>query len=163
MCLAGPWSVDTLRIQFPDLNYGVALIPSNEKGVPGKFGLISMGWVVRKDVTSAEKEAIFTVLKEIINPDVNIWFTDSLPVAANFPQNGVNPSTGRVINFVDHPKYQVWLEQLKHTYPSALLHPVGPRMAVEVNTAIEKIILGEDLDKVLAETDKIINDMLKSY
>lgn len=162
MCLVGPWTVETFRVQSPDLNYGATTVPSNKKGTPGRFGLVSMGWVIRKNLTDAEKEAVFTFLREQIKPEVNIWFTDSLPAAADVPKEGKNPVSGRTVNFEDHPKYPAFLEQLNHVYPSALLHPAGPQIAVETNVAIQKIILGEDLDKVLDEANKNIDKLLQS-
>jgi ABC-type glycerol-3-phosphate transport system substrate-binding protein len=161
MCMVGPWTVDTFRVQNPDLNYGVTTIPSNKEGEIGRFGLVSMGWVVRKDVTEAEKEAIFTFLRYQIRPDVNVWFTDSLPVTATVPKDVPHPITGRIKNFEDDPRYRVFLKQLEYTYTSALLHPAGPKIAREVNMALQRIVLGQDADTVLDEANQIINELLE--
>ena len=160
MCMVGPWTVDTFRVQNPDLNYGVTTIPSNKEGEIGRFGLISMGWVVRKDVTDAEKDAIFKFLKHQIRPEINVWFTDSLPVTATVPNDVAHPITGRVKDFEGDERYRVFLKQLEHTYPSALLHPAGPKIAREVNIALQRIILGQDADVVLDEANQIINELL---
>jgi hypothetical protein len=120
-----------------------------------------MGWVVRKDVTEAEKEAIFTFLRHQIRPEINVWFTDSLPVTATVPKDVAHPVTGRVKNFEDDPRYRVFLQQLEHTYPSALLHPAGPKIAREVNMALQRIILGQDANTVLDEANQIINELIE--
>jgi multiple sugar transport system substrate-binding protein len=160
MCMVGPWTVDTFRVQNPDLNYGVTTIPSNKEGEIGRFGLISMGWVVRKDVTDAEKDAIFRFLRHQIRPEINVWFTDSLPVTATVPKDVAHPITGRVKNFEDDPRYRVFLKQLEYTYPSALLHPAGPKIAREVNIALQRVVLGQDVDTALDEANQIIDELL---
>jgi multiple sugar transport system substrate-binding protein len=164
MCMVGPWVIETYKIQSPNLNYGVTTIPGKVEGKIGRYGLTSMGHVIRKDVTSAEREAIYAFLETMIRPEVNVWYTDDLPAAANFPRNGKNPINGKVINFLDDPYYAPFYAQLKGggTLPSALLHPAGPKIAQEVNVALQRIILGQDLNVVLDEANVIIDDLLNS-
>jgi ABC-type glycerol-3-phosphate transport system substrate-binding protein len=79
MCMVGPWVIETYKIQSPNLNYGVTTIPGKVEGKIGRYGLTSMGHVIRKDVTSAEREAIYAFLETMIRPEVNVWYTDTLP------------------------------------------------------------------------------------
>lgn len=163
MCMVGPWAIDTYKSQSPNLKYGVTTIPSNQEGKIGRYGLTSMGHVIRKTVTDAERKAIYAFLKMQIRPEINVWYTDDLPAAANFPREGKNPITGRAINFLDDPYYAPFYAQLSGggTLPSALLHPAGPKIAQEVNVALQRIILGQEVGLVLDEANVIISDLLK--
>lgn len=162
ICMVGPWTVETFHVTNPDLNYGVATLPSREKGKIGRFGLLSMGNVLRKDMNAAEREASFKVCRMLLRPDVNMWFTDDLPVTP-IPKEGMNPISGRKINFLDHPLYKIFLEQVEHVYPSALMHPSGPKIAREVNMALQRIILGQDASMVLDEANEIITELLQDF
>ncbi len=161
MAMVGPWAVETYKTQSPNLHYGVTTLPSREEGKIGRFGLTSMGHVIRKNVTADERKAIYTFLRTQIRPEVNVWFTGDLPAVANFPRVGKNPVSGKLLKFLDDPYYAPFYAQLKGTLPSALLHPAGPKIAQEVNVAVQRIILGQDVSGVLDESNVIITDLLK--
>jgi hypothetical protein len=53
------------------------------------------------------------------------------------------------------------VRQMDYTISSILLIPVGPQIAREVNVAVQRIILGMDVETVVAEAKAIIDELLK--
>ncbi len=160
--LMAPWAIDRYQKSNPDLDYGITTVPSNDPNKIGKFGLVSMGMVVRKDVTDIEKDAIFQFLKMHMRPNVNVWFANSIPVTAVIPQDGTNPVSGQDRQFLENPRYEPYFKQLGSVKASALLHPAGPKIAQETNLVMQKLILDPkaDIQKVLDDAHKTITGYL---
>ena len=121
-----------------------------------------MGMVVRKEIDSREKEAVFRFMKTHMRPEINVWFANSIPVVADLPRDGKNPISGEVRTFFTEPKYAAYFKQLENVMTSALLHPAGPKIAQESNLIMQTLILNPDQDihEVLAEADKTLNGYL---
>lgn len=153
MAMVGPWAIETYSLLYPDLDYGVATIPSNTPGIPGEFGLIHMGWMV--SAHTKVKEDAFNLIRFTLRPEVNAWFTDSTPAVRDaWDEPGFTQRFRRDV-------VEVMKEQMEHSISSILLLPTGPQIAREVNTAIQRIILGMDLETVLGETEVVIEELLE--
>ena len=154
MAMVGPWAIETYDRLYPDLDYGVAMLPSLKRGVPGSFGMVHMGWCVGKG--TQHWEAVKKFMKFALRPEIDAWLTDSLPA--------VKASTNAPAwkeRLQKCPGLAVYTEQLEHSYPSILLLPGGPQIAREVNLAIQRIILGADFDTVINEATTIIDELLQ--
>ena len=152
MAMVGPWAVETYDKSYPDVNYGVTTIPSNEEGVTGQFGLVHMGWMVSAH-TKHKKEA-FDLIKYTLRPEVDAWFTDSTPAVKSAWENPA---------FTSRYKPEVistYKKQMENSISSILLIPPGPQIAREVNVAIQRIILGMEVEAVVKEAKTVIDDLL---
>ncbi|MBC7093647.1 sugar ABC transporter substrate-binding protein [Candidatus Bipolaricaulota bacterium] len=154
MAMVGPWALSSYDRLYPDLNYGVAPIPSNTPGVPGPFGLIHMGWMVSKH--TKVKEDCYNVIRfTVARPEINAWYAHSTPA------NRHSWSEPAFLRRYRSDVIEVANKQMEHAISSILLLPTGPQIAREVNVCIQRIILGMDVETAVSEAKVIIDELLK--
>jgi len=152
MGMVGPWVVETADLTYPDVNYGITTIPSNEPGVPGEFGLIHMAWMADDD--TEHRDVVEDFIKFTMRPEIDAWLTDSTPaVRAAWEEEAF---TRRY----SPEALEAYKNQMDHTITSIMLIPAGPHIAREVNVTIQRIILGMDAETALNEAKVIIDELL---
>ena len=101
------------------------------------------------------KEEVFELIKYIVRPEVNAWFADSAPtVRASWEEPAFTSRYKK-------PEMVVALStQMGNSTPNIFAIPQGPQITREVNVAVQRIILGMDLETVLNEAKTIIDELL---
>ena len=153
MAMVGPWAVETYTLTNKDLNFGVATLPSTTPGQPGEFGLVHMGWMVNGD--TKVKDDVYNLIKYALQPEVDAWFTDDTPAVRG------SWSSPAFTDRYSPDAIATMVRQMDYTISSILLIPVGPQIAREVNVAVQRIILGMDVETVVAEAKGVIDELLK--
>ncbi len=153
MAMVGPWALATYDTVWPDVNYGVTTIPSNDPDTVGKFGLVHMAWMVSRH--TQDKDAVYDFIRFVLRPEVNAWFADSTPAVLTAWEY-----EGFTSRYSEEAR-EVMALQLENSVDSVLLIPAGPQIAREVNVAIQRIILGMDVETSLREAHIIINELIQ--
>jgi ABC-type glycerol-3-phosphate transport system substrate-binding protein len=107
MTISGPWSIPNLRDNFPDLNWGVALIPQKTQfgsNIGGENGVVFS--------TSDNKPLAWEWLKFLTSTEANIILNRDF--TGNFP---VNLESGKAEWLSSDEAMTLFVEQLKYAQP----------------------------------------------
>jgi ABC-type glycerol-3-phosphate transport system substrate-binding protein len=111
-----------------------------------------MGWMVSAN-TKYKKES-YDLIKYTLRPEVDAWFTDSTPAVKSSWEKEAFSSRYK-------PEViQTYKKQMENAISSILLIPPGPQIAREVNVAVQRVVLGMDVETVVKEAKVIIDDLL---
>ena len=108
----GPFDVDTLKTDYPDLNFKTAVIP----GDGGMGCTTANGWCVSMAKNSENKEAAAKFLAYITTPENQARLTDSFPASKTameyeqFASEELKPFTEQLNNSKAEPTYENWAE-----------------------------------------------------
>lgn len=131
MMISGPWFINRLRTEAPDLRFGIAPIPYNT--TPTTFGVMDALVILR---TSRQKELAWRFLEFLYMPARRLEYTLTA---------GVLPELQVVAEdtaFIEDPAYAVFLSLL----PDARFEPLhinSERISQEVIRAVRSVYLGE--------------------
>lgn len=109
---SGPYDVDTLKNDYPKLNFATAVLP----GVDGMGYTQANGWGVAMGAHSKNKEAAAKFLTYIMTPENQVRLTDSFPAskkASKFEKYSdklLAPFITQLENSKREPSYNRWLE-----------------------------------------------------
>lgn len=134
----GPFDVEPLRSEYPDLNFKTAVIPAN-------------GWCVSMAKNSENKEAAARFLAYITTPENQARLTDSFPASKTaieyeqFSEEALKPFTEQLNNSKAEPTYENWAEMEPVIYQYI-------QNAVSGNMTVEQACEGmtADIDALLA-------------
>ncbi|WP_312640982.1 sugar ABC transporter substrate-binding protein [Hydrogenoanaerobacterium sp.] len=110
--LTGPFDLDTLKTDYPNLNFKTAVIP----GDGGMGCTTSNGWTIVMAEKSKNKEAAAKLLAYLTTPENQARLTDSLPAsyeALKYPQYSseeLTPFAKQLDNSRPEPTYTRWAE-----------------------------------------------------
>ena len=143
----GPFDVEPLRSEYPDLNFKTAVIPGD-----GKMGCTTAnGWCVSMAKNSENKEAAARFLAYITTPENQARLTDSFPASKTaieyeqFSEEALKPFTEQLNNSKAEPTYENWAEMEPVIYQYI-------QNAVSGNMTVEQACEGmtADIDALLA-------------
>lgn len=143
----GPFDVDTLKTDYPDLNFKTAVIP----GDGGMGCTTANGWCVSMAKNSENKEAAAKFLAYITTPENQARLTDSFPASKTaveyeqFANEELKPFTEQLNNSKAEPTYEKWAEMEPIIY-SYMQSAVSGSMTVD--EACEA--MAEDINALLA-------------
>ncbi len=149
MLLEGPWFPPLFGSQFPDKEYGLALMPA------GKGGSISV--VGGEDIVifqqSQHKEAAAEFVRFMLSEETQLKWVET-------GQMPVLKSAGDSEVIKNHPFFGVFLEQLK-TAKARTPHPSWARMEEKLTNTGQAILAGEgtvqeNLDRLATELDALL-------
>ncbi len=149
MMLEGPWFPPFFDEQFPDVEYGLALVPAGDGG--------SISVVGGEDIVvfeqSEHKEAAADFVRFMLSEETQLKMSEAgqMPVLSTFIESGT---------FEDHPFFGVFLEQLK-TAGARMPHPNWPKLKEIVISTGGAILAGEKpvqqaLDDAVAQMDPLL-------
>jgi len=147
MIIDGPWMVDIYKSNYPDFNYGFALVPAGRDGTSSVVG--------GEDVVvldgSTNKEAALKWVAYLMSPEAQ----------KTIAQAGVIPTLSSLVGDPDLPAYfSVFMEQLK-TAQARVPSPVWGDMDTAIGNAYQRILSGdqtiqESLDQAAAEINALL-------
>lgn len=143
----GPFDVDTLKEEYPDLNFKTAVIP----GEGGMGCTTANGWGVSMAKNSENKEAAAKFLAYITTPENQARLTDSFPASKTameyeqFASEELKPFTEQLNNSKAEPTYENWAEMEPIIY-SYIQSAVAGSMTVDEACEAMKT----DIDALLA-------------
>jgi multiple sugar transport system substrate-binding protein len=151
MILEGPWFPPFFDSQFPDIDYGLDLMPAGDGG--------SISVVGGEDIVifeqSENKEAAAEFVRFMLSEETQLAMSEvgQMPVLASLIESGA---------FDDHPFFGVFLEQLL-TSRARLPHPAWPYYKEIVITTGGAILAGEApiqeaLDDAVAQIDPLLGE-----
>lgn len=155
--VSGAWSIGTLAQSYPNLNYGVCLIPKPDKpdGIHASFlgGEILAVPKQTKNIDAARK-----LINYLMRPEIAIIITKHYPgVYPADPRAGSDPW------FEDNPLHSVFFEQLKTAFPVPPT-PAWPKIEdILTNLVDDLIVQYKDVDEVLnyynTEVQKVLDQV----
>lgn len=110
--LSGPFDVDTLVAEYPELNFATATIP----GIDGMGVTTANGWCVVMSSGCDNKVEAARFLQYITTPDNQIRLTDSFPASytalenEKFSSDYLKPFAAQLDNSLEEPSYDRWAE-----------------------------------------------------
>lgn len=110
--LTGPFDVETLKTDYPELNFATAVIP----GVDGMGTTTANGWYVALASKSENKEAAAEFMAYITTPENQARLTDSFPASKTameyeqFATEELKPFMDQLDNSKAEPAYERWSE-----------------------------------------------------
>lgn len=110
--LTGPFDVDALKTDYPELNFATAVIP----GIDGMGTTTANGWCVAMASKSENKEAAAEFLAYITTPENQARLTDSFPASKTameyeqFATEELKPFMKQLDNSKAEPTYERWAE-----------------------------------------------------
>lgn len=110
--LTGPFDVETLKTDYPELNFGTAVIP----GVDGMGTTTANGWCVALSSKSENKEEAAEFMAYITTPENQARLTDSFPASKTameyeqFATEELKPFMEQLDNSKAEPTYERWSE-----------------------------------------------------
>lgn len=155
--VSGAWSIGTLAQSYPNLNYGVCLIPRPDK--PGGIHASFLGGEVLAIPTQTKNvDAARKLINYLMRPEVAMMITKHYP--------GVYPADPRAASdpwFEDNPLHLVFFEQLKTAFPVPPT-PAWPKIEDILTNLVDDLIVHyKDVDEVLeyynAEIQKVLNEV----
>jgi len=152
--VSGAWSIGTLAQSYPNLNYGVCLIPKPDKpeGIHASFlgGEVLAIPSQCKNVDAARK-----LINYLMRPEVAMMITKHYP--------GVYPADPKAASdpwFEDNPLHLVFFEQLKTAFPVPPT-PAWPKIEdILTNVVDDLIIRYKSVNEVLSYYNKQIQRVL---
>ncbi|HIY62073.1 MAG TPA: sugar ABC transporter substrate-binding protein [Candidatus Mediterraneibacter stercoripullorum] len=110
--LTGPFDVETLKTDYPDLNFATTVIPGD-----GGMGVTTAnGWGVILSANSDHKEEAAKFMAYITNPENQARLTDSFPASKTameyeqFATEELQPFMDQLDNSRPEPAYERWAE-----------------------------------------------------
>ncbi len=155
--VSGAWSIGTLAQSYPNLNYGVCLIPRPDK--PGGIHASFLGGEVLAIPTQTKNvDAARKLINYLMRPEVAMMITKHYP--------GVYPADPRAASdpwFEDNPLHLVFFEQLKTAFPVPPT-PAWPKIEDILTNLVDDLIVHyKDVDEVLeyynAEIQKVLDEV----
>lgn len=110
--LSGPFDVDTLKTDYPELNFATAVIP----GIDGMGVTTANGWCVALAAKSENKEAAAEFIAYITTPENQARLTDPFPASKTameyekFATEELKPFMEQLNNSKAEPSYERWSE-----------------------------------------------------
>lgn len=110
--LTGPFDVETLKTDYPELNFATAVIP----GIDGMGTTTANGWCVALAAKSENKEAAAEFMAYITTPENQARLTDSFPASKTameyeqFATEELKPFMEQLDNSKAEPAYERWSE-----------------------------------------------------
>lgn len=110
--LTGPFDVETLKTDYPELNFATAVIP----GVDGMGTTTANGWCVALASKSENKEEAAEFMAYITTPENQARLTDSFPASKTameyeqFATEELKPFMDQLDNSKAEPAYERWSE-----------------------------------------------------
>jgi multiple sugar transport system substrate-binding protein len=152
--VSGAWSIGTLAQSYPNLNYGVCLIPKPDKpeGIHASFlgGEVLAIPSQCKNVDAARK-----LINYLMRPEVAMIITKHYP--------GVYPADPKAASdpwFEDNPLHLVFFEQLKTAFPVPPT-PAWPKIEdILTNVVDDLIVKYKSVDEVLSYYNEQIQRVL---
>ena len=145
--LTGPFDIDVLSQEFPDLNFRTAVIP----GPTGMGVTTANGWCIAMGANSVNHEAAARFLAYAILPDNQVRLTESFPASSTtielpqFSTPHLRPFAQQLQNSMVEPTYTRWAE-IEPIIFMYIQQAVSGMMSVE--DAIEA--MDRDLNALLA-------------
>lgn len=147
MIIDGPWMVDIYKSNYPDFNYGFALVPAGKDGTSSVVG--------GEDVVvldgSTNKEAALKWVAYLMSSEAQ----------KTMAQAGVIPTLSSLVGDSDLPAYfSVFMEQLK-TAQARVPSPAWSDMDTAIGNAYQRILNGdqtvqESLDQAATEINALL-------
>ena len=137
---SGPFDIDTLKEDYPELNFKTAVIP----GISDMGTTTSNGWTVVMGESSKDKDVAAKFLSYIINPEKQARLTDSFPASKTaldyeqFSSDELKPFADQLSNSKPEPTYSRWAE-------------IEPIIYSYIQQAVSESISVEDACKKMAE------------
>lgn len=109
---SGPFDIDTLLTDYPNLDFATAVIP----GIDGMGPTTANGWGIVMSSGSKNKEAAARFLSYITTPENQARLTDSFPASytalkyEKFASDYLKPFATQLDNSREEPSYDRWLE-----------------------------------------------------
>ncbi|WP_214482284.1 ABC transporter substrate-binding protein [Bacillus sp. SM2101] len=152
--ISGPWEIDTFKNNFPDLNFGVALIPSKE-GVQSYSNIGGDNIVVYEN--SDSPEAAWGLVKFLTSKEHSIAVAD---ITGNFP---VQLEAAEDPKYAEDENLSVFLQQMETAVARPRLTDWLKVNDEVIGTALEEITLsGKDAKETLGAAQDRANDILFS-
>ena len=129
---SGPFDIDTLKTDYPELNFKTAVIP----GKDGMGTTTANGWTIIMGANSKNKEVGAKLLAYLITPENQTRLTDSFPASKTaleyeqFSTEELKPFAEQLDNSKPEPTYSRWPEMEPIIY-SYIQQAVSGGMSVE--------------------------------
>jgi multiple sugar transport system substrate-binding protein len=150
MILEGPWFPPSFAGMFPDMHYGMALMPAGEGGAISVVG----GEDIVMFQQSQHKEAAAEFIRFMLSAEsqLNMAIAGQMPVLSS-----ADVETGAL---EEHPYFEIFLEQLQ-TSRARTPHPAWPQMEEILTNTSAAIISGqsdaqEALNEAAAQMDALL-------
>lgn len=150
MVLEGPWFPPLFDQQFPDVDYGFALMPAGPGGAISVVG----GEDIVMFQQSQNKEAAAEFIRFMLSPETQLTMAEAgqMPVLSELLATEYMQK---------HPFYGIFLEQLK-TAKARTPHPAWPKMEDILTQTGQAILRGEKppqaaLDEAAAKIDALLS------
>lgn len=110
--LTGPFDVETLKTDYPDLNFATAVIP----GIDGIGVTTANGWCVALSANSENKDVAAEFMAYITTPENQARLTDSFPASKTameykqFDTEELKPFIEQLDHSKAEPAYERWAE-----------------------------------------------------
>ncbi len=152
--VSGAWSIGTLAQSYPNLNYGVCLIPKPDSpdGIHASF---LGGEILAIPKQTKNLDAATKLINYLMRPEVAMIITKHYPgVYPADPRAGSDPW------FKDNPLHSVFFEQLKTAFPVPPT-PAWPKIEdILTNLVDDLIVQYKNVDEVLEYYNKEIQNVL---
>jgi len=144
MKVSGAWDVVHYKNNFPNLNFGVTLIPKNTRYASNIGGENLVAYKSTKN-----PEAVFQVMKYLTNDVNSVKFAD---ITGNFP---IRVKASQDPKYTSDPYLSVFMEQLKYALPR-------PRITewIKINDEILGAVL-DDLQQKGMDPKPILDEQVK--
>lgn len=130
MQIVGPWQIQTIQSQNPDLNFGVALVPRDQihASVLGgeNFGIC----------TGAEREAAWEFLSWLMSAEIRAEYCER---AGKFPPRKDSVELREI--WTTDPVYGMYAGALEYAYARGP-HPRWPEISTAIYTALHETFTG---------------------
>jgi len=136
-------------IEEAGINYGQATLPGYKAGEIG--GESPMAFMLNISANTEYAQEALEFARFISEPEQNAFYTPALPTVKE---------AAKLEKFED-PKYAVSLEQINYNTVSALLFLEAAEVDVVVEEAVQKILMGEDVEQALNAASEAINGILQ--
>ncbi|MDD3203083.1 MAG: sugar ABC transporter substrate-binding protein [Pygmaiobacter massiliensis] len=144
----GPFDIETLKTEYPDLNFKTAVIPGDK----GMGCTTSNGWTIMMAENSNNKEAAAKLLAYLTTPENQARLTDSFPASyealkfEQFSTPELTPFATQLENSRPEPTYTQWAE-------------IEPVIYQYIQSAVAGTIsVDEACESMTADIDIIISD-----
>ena len=153
MCIRGQWDLANFERYNPNLEYGVAPIPSLVEGENITW-CGGWGWTIPRGAKNTEEAMDF--LKYTISEEAQ---TIMASVSGSLsPVKSVSEAV-----FADQPKFKVFIESLNHAFVRPPV-PVGQMLWDDLNTVVDSALHGKgNPEQLLKDEDAKINAELKKF
>lgn len=161
MMASGSWAISTLLADYPDMvdKLRVAPMPTVD-GDPARTTSTLGGWTIGVDARSKNVEAAAEAIGWMLAGETDVpkaYFTTTKYTKLS-PRTSVADELAQGDDSAVNPFYDV----LTASTETAILEPTYDwQVSLAVGTALEKAMLGGDIDAVIAEADQKIQKAIK--